>query len=311
MLLASRPAQMAAIAVLSLALSVLPAPRVAALKDAVGRLLAPGQRQASQVREWSVRQIECVKLARASAEQHAAAADELRRLRSRNAELEAALARWHATDGSAPTDDTRLLLAGLVRARVLGRQARAFLERADIIACGGDAGLQRGDLALADEPPVVDQGSGLGLAVDDLALAGRSVWGRLDQVGAHTATIRRVTDRGFRDVVRLAPGVEARRGATARGMLEGTGDALARVRMVPSTEPVSKGDYVLADAARGAVEAPLIYGRVVRVEREEGKTYWEIWVQPAVGPDVPEFVAIVNLKVNPERTSKDGNEMMR
>ncbi|HEV3003833.1 MAG TPA: rod shape-determining protein MreC [Pirellulales bacterium] len=293
-------AQLAAIVALALALAMLPAPRVAALKALTGELFAPGQRRVAGVREWTARQIEVVALARATAEEHAILADELRRERLRNSELEAALALSRPAEGDDPPDDA-LVLAGLVRARVLGRQARAFLDRADIIDCGGDEGLARGDLILADERPIVDQGADVGLAVDDLALAGRRVWGRLDEVGQHTASVRRATDRGFRDVVRLAQGDGVRRRATARGVLEGTGEALARVRMVASTEPVSVGDYVLADAVSGALSAPLIYGRVVRVDREPGKTHWEIWMEPAVGPDEPTAIAVLRLSLNPER----------
>jgi hypothetical protein len=293
-------AQLAVLIAMAPAMAMLPAPSVTALKAVAGGLLVPGQRQVARAREWTARQIEVVASARATADEHAALADTLRCERLRNSELEAALALSRAA-GDERQDDARLVLAGLVRARVLGRQARAFLDRADIIDCGGNDGLARGDLALAEERPIVDQGADVGLAVDDLALAGRRVWGRLDEVGQHTASVRRATDRGFRDVVRLAQGDGARGRATARGVLEGTGEALARVRMVASTEPVSVGDYVLADALRGAVSAPLIYGRVVRVDREPGKTHWEIWMEPAVGPNEPKEIAVLRLRLNPRR----------
>jgi hypothetical protein len=49
------------------------------------------------------------------------------------------------------------------------------------------------------------------------------------------------------------------------------------------------------------VSAPLIYGRVARVERSSGKTHWEIWMEPAVGPDEPETIVVVRLSLNPQR----------
>ena len=305
---------LAAMLLAALVLALVPAPRVALLKGAAARLLAPGQRQVAQARDWTLRHVKLLADARATAEQQALVADELRRLRSRNLELEAALALSRANDVAPPPDGTPLLLAGLVPARVLGRQARAFLERADIIDRGGGDGLMAGDLAVAGEAaaddvalteakPWIDQGAYGALAVDDLALAGRRVWGRLSEVGPQTARVRRVTDGGYREVVQLAHWGDARWRATARGVLEGTGGPMARVRMVATTEPVSVGDYVLATGARGAVSAPLIYGRVARVERGAGNTNWDIWMAPAVGPDEPGVVAVLRLSLNPQRSS--------
>jgi hypothetical protein len=300
-----------AVLLAALVLALLPAPRVAALKGLATRLLAPGQKQAARARDWSRRQISHFASERASAERHSLLAEELHRLRSRTIELEAALALSRVGAVAPPPDGAPLLLADLVPARVVGRQARAFLERADLLDSGGDDGLFAGDLALTEPKPLVDQGADVALAVDDLALSGRRVWGRLSEVGPRTACVRRVTDRGFRDVAQLAHWDDARWRATARGVIEGTGEPLARVRRVTTTEPVSVGDYVLATGIRGAVSAPLIYGRVARVERGAAKSHWDIWMEPAVAPDEPQVVSVLRLRLNPERVGQSSVPAMR
>ncbi len=311
------PVGLAAVLLAALSLLFVPVQRVAALKGTAARLLLPGQRQVAQARDWTLRQVEVLASACKASERQSALAAELRRLASRNCELEAALALSRVGDVAPPPDGMPLLLADLVPARVLGRQARAFLERADLIDRGGDSGLFAGDLAVAggaalnEATPLIDRGTDGALAVDDLALAGRRVWGRLSDVGPRTASVRRVTDVGFREVVQLAHWDDARWRATSRGVLEGTGERLARVRMVDTTEPVSVGDYVLATGVHGAVSAPLIYGRIARVDRGAGKTHWDIWIEPAVAPDEPGVVAVLRLSLNPKRAGAANDGKLR
>jgi len=313
------PIGLAAMLLAALILALLPVRRMAAIKGAAARLLVPGQRELGRARDWALRQVEIYSSDRATSARQSLLAAELRRLSSRNRELEAALALARVGDDTPPPDGAPLLLADLLPAHVLGRQARAFLERADLIDRGGLSGLFAGDLALAggsaltDAAPMIDQGADGALAVDDLALAGRRVWGRLSEVGPRTASVRRVTDVGFREVVQLAHWGDARWRATARGVLEGTGEPLARVRMVATTEAVNVGDYALATGVRGAVSAPLIYGRVARVERGAGKAHWDIWIEPAVGADEPGVVAVLRLSLNPKRAGavSEGEEEIR
>jgi cell shape-determining protein MreC len=105
--------------------------------------------------------------------------DRLRQEQARVRELEAALmtARLQASEqvfshpGLAET--TPLLGAKLVEARVLGRQARAFLSRHEWIDIGQSAGIGAGDWLL-DAPVLVDQGAESGIESGQLVLVAQS-----------------------------------------------------------------------------------------------------------------------------------------
>ena len=86
--------------------------------------------------------------------------------------------------------------------------------------------------------------------------------------------------------------------------MEGTGEPLARVRLVAVTEPVSVGDPIYSSAGEGVVTSPLLCGRIVRLEQPVGAAYWEIWMQPAVGPREPQEVSVLRTELNPRRTKE-------
>jgi hypothetical protein len=80
------------------------------------------------------------------------------------------------------------------------------------------------------------------------------------------------------------------------------------VRLVKITEAVSEGDLVCTASEEGLTPLPLLYGHVVRVERQAGANHWEIWVQPAAfhGTDdpTPSRLSIVRGVLNPERLAR-------
>lgn len=184
-----------------------------------------------------------------------------------------------------------LLAARCVPARILGIAAQAYLTRHHLIDAGRSLGVEPGSPVLQPATPLVDRGTNAGVESGDVLLAGSRVWGKIAMTGPYTSTVCPVTEPGYRDLVRLAApsadGHPLRFGA--KGILEGTGQSLARLRMVETTEPVAEGDLVYSQAAQGFVELPLLCGKVVRVERPPGAGYWEIWVAPAVEtpPEAP------------------------
>ena len=310
-------ARLALVLAAALVCALLPERVAAPLKRAADSLLAPGQRLAVAGRGQIARRIELWRWQLASAEDQRTAADELAALRRRNAELETALVLATARDESpshdAPSHDAPLVGVDLVRARVLGPQARSFLARLDVLDVGGSRDLLPGAPVFAAESlagkrstlldqPLLDQGRSARLNVDDLALAGRSIVGRLVEVGAQTATMRRLTEPGYRDLVQLAGADGERLRLGAKGVLEGRGERLCRIAMVDVAEPVSPGDRVVA-ADAGAAPHPLVYGRVTRAERRPGDAHWQIWMEPAAGAELPGEVDILRLHLNPERVA--------
>jgi cell shape-determining protein MreC len=289
----------------ALVLMLLPTRWTDLLRGGACTVLRPGQIGAAAVREYGRQTAATVQSHFQSAERLGEVEVELERLRDENRRLTAELASAHALPPKAAEEDAqRLLVAHCVPARVLGRQARAFLARQHLLDVGAAAGVDRDDLVV-DRPALLDRGSDAELKPGQLVLSGGRIWGKVAQLGPYTCAVRGVTDAGYRDLVRLLSPGQSPDGPQrpVQGMLEGTGEPLARIRMIEITEPVAEGDLVYTASGKGVLPAPLLYGRVVRVERPAGAAHWEIWMQPAVPPDAPQRVTVLRVELNPLRVA--------
>jgi cell shape-determining protein MreC len=299
---------------------LLPERWTAPVKSATAAVMAPGQKLAAHCRRAIARRLELWQWQLTAAEEQRAAAEELAALRRRNRELETAVSLALSREASeaasalesappmAEHDRAPLVQTDLVGARVLGPQARSFLSRLELLDAGDRQGVQPGAIVLAGGPAaadasvILDQGHNAGLNVDDLALAGRSVVGKIVDVGSQTAVMRRITEPGYRDLVQLAQPHGERLRFGAKGVLEGTGEGLCRVSMIELTEPVSPGDWVLSTGNETG-PLPAVYGRVTRAERQPGDAHWRVWMTPAARGDLPGEVDIVRLRLNPQRVA--------
>ncbi len=203
--------------------------------------------------------------------------------------------------------EDRLLTLQCIQARVLGRQARAFIQENLPLDVGSRAGVQSDALVIGGpEGLLIDQGTAAELQSGQFVLSGGQVGGRIVEVGPYTSTAQTVTEPGYRDLVRLATpdahGRPTRWGP--EGILEGTGEGLARIRLVEVTEPVSVDDLVYTATGKGVLPKPLLYGRVARVERPTGAGHWDIWMEPAWGTDCPRRVAVLRIQLNPARVAQ-------
>jgi cell shape-determining protein MreC len=297
----STPAATLAMGLLvAVVLALLPGRWTGSIRGAAATLLRPGQIAASGLRRHGTRATTRIKSHFQTAARLAEAEDELQRLKQENRQLAAELAAARnrpADPAHDPGDDEApLLRAQCVPARVLGRQARAFLGRHHLLDVGSQEGIES-DALVVDCPGLIDRGRDADVEPGQLVLAGRRVWGKVVELGSHTSVVRSVTEPGYRDLVQLGdpPG--------AQGMLEGTGEPLVRIRLVEVTEPVSLGDPVYTATGKGVLPVPLVYGRVVRLERPVGAAYWEIWMQPAVAEE-PQRVAVLRTELNPLRVAE-------
>lgn len=196
-----------------------------------------------------------------------------------------------------------------VSARVLGQQPQFFLARQDLIDLGRSSGISAKSLIIDDtrsavDHPLLDAGSDAALEPEHLVVSGRSVWGKVAEVGQHTSTVLRITDAGYRDVVQLASPRNGRLQFIARGVLTGAGDARScKIELVNTSEPVNVGDQVFS-VDDGVLNGPLWYGRVIKAEKKAVAAYWEIWMQPAVAADhPPNRVAVLQMELNPARVA--------
>jgi hypothetical protein len=299
--LSSPAAGLVAGLVLAVVLMLLPAPWTAAIKGHAAAWLRLGQAGVMCLREHGSRIAGQIERHFDTARKLAQAERERRRLVEENRRLAAELAAARS-QMSRPEEDPdqdpsrRLLNARWVKARVLGQCARAFLDRQYLLDAGTEAGVQP-DAPVIDAPPaLLDQGRDAGLKAGQLVLGQGRIFGKIVQVGRWTSVVRTVTEPGYRDLVCLGE-------SGPQGVLEGAGEPLARVRLVEVTEPAAVGDGVYSPAGKGVLAEPLLYGRVVRVERPVGAAHWEIWMEPAADPHRTEDVAVLRVELNPLRVA--------
>src|SRR5690606_22861291 len=187
----------------------------------------------------------------------------------------------------------RLLEPRLVQARVLGRQAQHLLVQRGLLDVGLGDDLSGGEWVLESPPALVDQGYAARLSAGQLVLAGGRVWGKIDKVHQRYSTVCRTTDADFRDVVRVAEATsEGQLKLGARGVLEGTGEPLCRVRHVSVTAPIAVGQWIVSDGHEGLFQGRFLYGTIERLEQAPGAAHWDIWVRPASSEEFPPEVTV-------------------
>lgn len=292
---------------LAVLLACLPARWGDVLRAGAATLLRPGQVGVAALRQQGNRALDRLRCHLQDADRMAELQHEVERLSRQNRRLLAELAAPTnrpppATEDPQADRQSRLLRARCVPARVLGLQARSFLASLRLLDVGTRAGV-RPDALVVEGPAVIDRGREAGLRGGRLVLRGRGVWGKVLAVGPYTSTVRTVCQPDYRDLVRVGTPTGP------QGILEGTGEPVARIRLVEVTQPVSVGDPVYAAAVQGLLPAPLLYGRVARVHRPVGAAHWEIWMEPAVDAGSPERVAVLRTELNPLRVAKRPREI--
>ena len=307
----SPPLLLAGLLAVAVGLMLLPRGRVEAIKGAAAAALRPGQLAVLRLRDWTSRGVAAARAQLALSAELAESRRRIRWLERENHRLEAEMLAErsrHSDRAAQPVDkiDQPLLRACCVPARVLGRQARAFLVDQRMLDVGLDEGVRRDALVVQPSIHLIDLGRGAGIEPDQWVLGGGRVWGKIVEVGSQTSTVLTLTEAGYRDLVRLGEG--GRGDGPPRlgpeGVLEGTGEPLARIRLVPVTEPVVVGDAVYAAGGLGIAEQPLLCGHVVRVERPVGASHWDIWMQPAIPNAEPQEVVVVRAELNPVRLAR-------
>ncbi|NQU24803.1 MAG: hypothetical protein HQ567_26265 [Candidatus Nealsonbacteria bacterium] len=282
---------------LAFTLALVPSRWTDPLRSVTRRALQPGQQAAAGLRGHGERSVARVKSHFRSAGQLDEAQRELAQLREENRRLAAELDAARAQSADADRDPSEQLLHGrCISARVLGRQARAFLARHQMLDAGADDGVEPEALVL-DGPAMIDRGADSQLKTGQPVLSGGRVWGKIVRLGPSTSVVRSQTEPGYRDLVHVGSATGP------QGVLEGSGELLCRVRLVDVTAPVSIGDPVFTAAGKGILPTAPLCGRIVRLERPVGAACWEIWLQPAVD-DEPDRVAVLRTELSSVRVAE-------
>lgn len=315
----------------------LPQPAAHALRDGLQVLLAPGQRGVAHLTEqaaelWAParaqwrqsRSTDELTRALAAAEQHN------RRLRQ---ELSAVRTAWgvHAAEERVPVEPS-LLTAHVVRVRVLGRYARAWLDEETFVLDGGtNEHLTAASLVLEDPwpkadpsapsgggkspetgqiPPrdgdgvCLDHATDMGLSTGQLVLSARGVWGQLTRVGPRTSHARSVCDPQSRLLVQTVDARSQPPRLGPQGLWCGAGAGQGRILHVDLTAPVAVGDLVVTAGWEGVLEVPPLVGTITRVTRDASSREWQIEAQAACDTEVPRYLGVLRPQWNSARPSQ-------
>jgi cell shape-determining protein MreC len=228
------------------------------------------------------------------------------KLRARQWELEAAALREKLTriretgpPLAAPLPSEPLIAAELIEASVLGTEHARQWRSGRFIDKGTIDGIPEAALVVESTDPVIDQGSANGMATGQPVYAGRCVVGRVALAGRRMSTIQPVTHpeyRGFAQIVR-----HSAEGATfgPRGILEGRGEPLCRLKIIDTTASIEVGDHVYTGERDGTLPYPMYYGRVVSADLDPQTLAWNISVEPTVQHIEGRTVSILCRTINP------------
>jgi len=291
--------------VVSLGLMLIPERWIEPVRGWMHSALRPGQAGVQDLRRRGAPILAFLKSQSDLATRLAQSQADRERLEEENHRLAAELAESRSRQtGRADNSPDRLLTSHYVPARTLGQQARAFLTRRHILDVGSQAGIEPDALVIDPRPALVDRGSDAQLRAGQMVISQGRVWGKIAAVGPLTSVVQCLTESGYRDLVAIGrPQSDQAHQGRPQGILEGTGEPLARIRLVEVTQPVAVGDLVYCAAATDLTPEPLLYGRVARVERPVGAAHWDIWMEPTIASGRPDRVVVLQAELNPARVA--------
>jgi cell shape-determining protein MreC len=226
-----------------------------------------------------------------------------RQLELTNARLHEQLARKEQLGSSPYRGDgaSPLVMPDLVTARVLGEETSRLWRGGLLADRGSGSELRESDLVLSDDAPLADVGGDHKLEQGFPVFAGRTVVGRLQNVGRWSCTIQRVTAADFRGHAQLVRKTSRGFVFGASGVIVGDGRDRCKLTMIPATEPVAAGDHVYTPSDAG-FPYPMFYGTVEKAT--PGATQWEIIVKPAAANARSRMVQILRKRFNPARSAE-------
>lgn len=196
---------------------------------------------------------------------------------------------------------TRLALPVLIDAAVLGAGHTSLWRKGRWLEQGKAAGLMEEAPILASANPLLDLGRDAQLSPEDGLLLGRSVIGKVAQVGRWTSTFLLVTDAEYRGRAQLVRETADGYVFGAKGVLKGQTDATCVLEGVPAEDSVDVGDSVYTADRDGLLPTPLYYGQVVEATLLDRAREWRIVVQPAELPQDLTHVQVLRSALNPRR----------
>lgn len=193
--------------------------------------------------------------------------------------------------------------------RVSGvRRPTDFTGQRILIAQGASQGIGDQQLVVEGTGVVVDLGADGALQADQMVTFGRTLFGRVAQVGTSSSLVQTITDPEFRIATQLFRVNEIGVVPGPQGVLAGTGTGCSLLE-VRATEPVAVGDYVYTNPMVAPTGVPVFCGRVVRAELGDSDLHWTIDVEPVHSiTSIPRELRV--LKTQPARNASEPQDTL-
>lgn len=198
-----------------------------------------------------------------------------------------------------------LVTSSLIDATVLGDAVAEKWRKGKLLDRGQTSGVRETELVVKSNHGLVDVGRDANLSPEDGVLLGRCVIGKVERVGRWTSTFLMLNDAGYRGRAQLVHQTQTGYVFGAKGILEGQGEPLCRLKGIASTDSVAVGDAVYAATRDGVSSTPLYYGRVVEASLGPSDSEWTVLVQPVPVPSDLQHVQIMRTAVNTERLTAE------
>jgi len=151
---------------------------------------------------------------------------------------------------------------------------------------------------------VINRGRNDGLKVGQFVLGNDSLIGTIAGASSRTAQVNLVTDPASKIAVNIRRGARSENSNASRPlsnpamMMQGAGNNLARIDLLPAERRVGVGSVVFTAKNPGLLGAPIIVGTVHRCERDtKNPLLWDVTVEPAC--DIEKLSEVAIIVMNP------------
>ncbi len=139
----------------------------------------------------------------------------------------------------------------------------------------------------------INRGQDDALAKDQFVLGDNSIIGTISDVAPRTARVRLFTDPAAKIPVRIG-------NLKIDSLMEGQGNNLAKIRLLPTKYKVNVADLVFAQKKPGFLDAPMVIGTVAQCKRDDQyPSVWDITVKPV--SEIDKLNSVTGIIMNPKK----------
>ena len=143
---------------------------------------------------------------------------------------------------------------------------------------------------------IINRGGDDGLTQGQFVVCDHSVIGIITNLDRRMARVQLLTDPRSKVVVKIGD-------LDLQGIMQGNGDGVASIELIPREYRIEKGDIVYVQKKPGFLEVPMIAGTVTQCEADdENPLLWKIAVEPA--SNVKDIKSVTVITMNSQKYNK-------